>query len=166
MYFFLKLYYFLFFSENEKNYFLKKIFFEKGKVSYYSDKFEGKKTASGDIFSQNKFTAAHRKLPIPSIILIIYEKKNKIYGLKVLVNDRGPYKKNRILDLSKKVFMKIDNLKRGVTNITYFFLFKDTFFLRKNKNFFKKQKKLKMLDIFYSIFENIFFYQLNLIFFS
>jgi rare lipoprotein A len=89
-----------------------------GTASWYGADFHGKKTASGQVYNQHKLTAAHRTLPIPSLIKVtnIDTKKSVI----VLVTDRGPYvpgKSTRILDLSKAAFQKIGNLRQGVINV-------------------------------------------------
>ncbi|WP_396178309.1 septal ring lytic transglycosylase RlpA family protein [Flavobacterium sp.] len=86
-------------------------------ASYYADKFDGRKTASGAIFSNRKLTAAHRKLAFGTQLRVtnVANKKSVI----VTVNDRGPFKKKRELDLSKEAFMEItDNKNHGVLTVT------------------------------------------------
>ena len=62
---------------------------ESGLASYYSDKFIGKKTASGEIYSKTEFTAAHRKLPFNTLVRVTNTRNGKwIY---VRINDRGPF---------------------------------------------------------------------------
>jgi rare lipoprotein A len=85
-------------------------------ASYYADKFEGRKTASGQIFSNNKLTCAHRTLVFGTKLKVI-NPTNKKYIL-VVVNDRGPQKTSREIDLSKIAFMKIaDNIKQGTLKV-------------------------------------------------
>jgi rare lipoprotein A len=81
-----------------------------GVASFYADKFNGKKTASGDIFDNSKLTCAHRTLPFGTPILI----KNPDTGsvCEVIVNDRGPYAHNRVVDLSKAAAKKL-----GITGL-------------------------------------------------
>tara|TARA_R110000787_G_scaffold22308_5_gene64944 strand:- start:533 stop:976 length:444 start_codon:yes stop_codon:yes gene_type:complete len=86
-----------------------------GLASFYNDKFEGKTTASGQIFHQKKLTAAHRTLPFNTRIKVI-NLKNKRTVI-VTVNDRGPFVKGRILDLSKAAAKKLGFIKDGVTKI-------------------------------------------------
>lgn len=73
---------------------------EYGTASYYGYSFKGKPTASGELFSPNKLTAAHKTLPLGTVIKVTNEKNNK--SVYVRVNDRGPYIKGRVLDLSTK----------------------------------------------------------------
>lgn len=83
-----------------------------GYVSFYGDEFHGRGTASGDTFSQDEFTAAHPSLPFGSILRL----KNPETGaqVEVRVNDRGPYMKRRIVDLSRRAFETIAPLGTGV----------------------------------------------------
>jgi rare lipoprotein A len=69
-----------------------------GVASYYGKEFNGRKTASGERYSDRKFTAAHRKLPFGTMVKVtnLYNGKS----VTVRVNDRGPFKKGRIIDLS------------------------------------------------------------------
>ena len=87
-----------------------------GLLSYYADKFNGRKTASGEKFSNGKMTAAHKTLPFGTHIKVTNTANGK--AVKVRVNDRGPFAKNRELDLSKKAFMKItDNKNHGTLKV-------------------------------------------------
>lgn len=88
---------------------------EKGKASYYSDKFDGGKTASGEIFRQNKLTAAHRTLPFGTIVTVINPANGKT--VTVRVNDRGPFVNGRIIDLSRAAAKAIDIIKQGVAAV-------------------------------------------------
>ncbi len=71
-----------------------------GKGSFYSDKFHGRKTATGEKFDQNKPTAASKELPLGSKATVTNEETGK--STEVIVNDRGPYVPGRVIDLSKK----------------------------------------------------------------
>ncbi len=71
---------------------------EVGSASWYGDDFHGKRTANGEIFDKNKITAAHRTLPLPCIVRVTNLENGM--SLLVRVNDRGPFAKERILDLS------------------------------------------------------------------
>jgi rare lipoprotein A len=87
----------------------------KGKVSYYANKFHGRKTASGKIFDNTKLTCAHKTLPFGTLLKII----NPIDGRFVIVEviDRGPYIKKRVVDLSRSAFLKIGSLEKGILNV-------------------------------------------------
>ncbi len=94
-----------------------KVFKSKVEASYYDDKFNGKKTASGAIFSNSKLTAAHRTLAFGTKVKVTNTANNK--SVEVEINDRGPFKKTREIDLSKKAFMQItENKNNGVLTIS------------------------------------------------
>ena len=89
---------------------------ENAKASWYSVKTNrGTATASGEIFSDTKITAAHKTLPLGTIVQIT----NLDNGKSVLarINDRGPYVPNRIIDLSPAAFAEIANLESGVIRV-------------------------------------------------
>ncbi len=73
---------------------------EFGTASYYGVDFHGKPTASGETYSQNKLTAAHKTLPLGTILKVTNAQNNK--SVYVKVNDRGPFVKGRIVDVSTK----------------------------------------------------------------
>jgi rare lipoprotein A len=106
-------------------------FIEDGECSYYHDSFNNKITASGDVFLNEKWTCAHKFLPLPSIILVVFLHQNKRKAIKILINDRGPYIKGRILDVSKNVADKMGFVNKGIINIKIFFLPLDTINLLK-----------------------------------
>ncbi len=85
---------------------------ENGKASYYADKFEGRKTASGETFRQNGLTAAHRTLPFGTKVKVINISNGK--SVTVRVNDRGPFSQGRVIDLSKKAAKRIGMISTGV----------------------------------------------------
>ena len=88
------------------------VFFKKNAhASYYHDKFNGKKTASGKRFDNKKLTAAHRKFPFGTKLKITNEANGK--SVVVEVTDRGPFARGREIDLSKKAFMDIASNKRS-----------------------------------------------------
>ena len=88
---------------------------EKGKACWYGSEFQGKPTASGEAFDMNKMTAAHRKLPFNTIVLV----KNLENGrtVKVRINDRGPWTRGRLIDLSKAAAAEIGMLSAGVVPV-------------------------------------------------
>lgn len=86
-------------------------------ASYYHDKFNGKRTASGDIFNNKEFTAAHRKLAFGTKVKVTNLRNGK--SVTVEVNDRGPFHSSRALDLSKAAFDEIGDLRKGTMPIEY-----------------------------------------------
>ncbi|MBB1139777.1 septal ring lytic transglycosylase RlpA family protein [Myroides sp. WP-1] len=86
------------------------------KASYYHDKFSGKKTASGAIFDNTKYTAAHKSLPFGTKIKVTNLKNKR--SVVLTVTDRGPFVKGRTVDVSKRAFMDLtDNIGRGVLDV-------------------------------------------------
>ena len=96
---------------------------ETGRASYYADKFNGRRTANGEIFRQRKKTAASKTLPFGTIVKV----KNLSNGktVKVRINDRGPFVEGRIIDLSKKAAKKIDMIRAGVQPVQIKYTLKD-----------------------------------------
>lgn len=80
-------------------------------ASYYADKFNGRKTASGKKFSNKKYTAAHRKLPFGTIVRVTNEANGQC--VLVEITDRGPFARGREIDLSKRAFMEIASNKNS-----------------------------------------------------
>ena len=89
---------------------------EIGMASWYGPGFHGKKTANGEIFNQNIISAAHRTLPLPSIVKVTNLDNGKILGF-VRVNDRGPFARNRIIDLSKEAAKQLGFVNKGVAKV-------------------------------------------------
>lgn len=93
-----------------------KVLKSKAEASYYHDKFNGRKTASGEKFSNSKLTAAHRTLPFGTKVKVTNLANDK--SVVVEINVRGPFKKSREIDLSKKAFMEItDNKNHGTLKV-------------------------------------------------
>jgi rare lipoprotein A len=90
------------------------IYAERGLASWYGRKFHGRPTASGEIYNMYAMTAAHPTLPIPSYARV----RNPANGREVIVrvNDRGPFHKGRVIDLSYTAALKLD-LLRGVAPV-------------------------------------------------
>ncbi|MBK0382798.1 septal ring lytic transglycosylase RlpA family protein [Pedobacter sp. SD-b] len=86
-----------------------------GKASYYADKFNGRRTASGEKFRSSKLTAAHKTLPFGTKVKVTNLRNHR--SVKVKINDRGPFVAGRIIDLSKKAARKIGIDKEGVGNV-------------------------------------------------
>lgn len=85
-------------------------------VSWYGYK-ERRITASGEVLNNNSLTAAHKTLRFGTKVLVTNLENGK--SVTVRINDRGPFVKNRILDLSKGAFQEISNLNKGVIKIKY-----------------------------------------------
>lgn len=90
--------------------------YQTGKASYYGKDFHGKKTASGEIYNMTALTAAHMTLPFGTQVKVTHIKNKQ--SVVVTINDRGPYAKGRIIDLSWAAAQKIGLLKDGVTQVT------------------------------------------------
>jgi rare lipoprotein A len=88
---------------------------EEGLASYYSSEFQGKKTSSGETFDKNKLTAAHRSYPFGTIVKVTNMKNGK--EVQVRVNDRGPVKPERIIDLSYAAAEEIGLIKLGLVRV-------------------------------------------------
>lgn len=89
---------------------------QKGKASYYHDKFHGRRTSSGERLNQTKLTAAHRKFLFNTIVRVTNLNNDK--SVIVRINDRGPYKyKNRIIDLTLSAAKKIGLIRKGVAPV-------------------------------------------------
>ncbi len=88
---------------------------ETGRASWYGPNFHGRLTANGEQYNMNELTAAHRTLPFNTRVLV----QNEDSGQAVLVriNDRGPYAKNRIIDLSREAAKKVGMIGPGVANV-------------------------------------------------
>lgn len=86
-------------------------------ASYYHDKFNGRKTASGEIFDNTKLTAANRTLPFGTRIKVTNLNNGKEVIVKI--NDRGPFHSSRALDISKAAFNEIGNTSHGTIPVEY-----------------------------------------------
>lgn len=87
------------------------------KASYYHQKFNGRKTASGERFNNNTYTAAHKTLPIGTMVRVTNVKTKQ--SVIVRINDRGPYVKGREIDLSRRAASDIGMLGQGVALVQY-----------------------------------------------
>ena len=86
-----------------------------GLASWYGAKHHGKRTASGEIFDQKKFTAAHRTLPWGSIVKVTNLDNGK--SVEVRINDRGPFSKGRIIDVSRAAARALGMVESGVSPV-------------------------------------------------
>jgi rare lipoprotein A len=102
-------------SGMESNEFREDRFFQKGYASWYGREFHGKITASGERFDMNQLTAAHKTLPFGSIVEVRNLENGKSVRLKI--NDRGPYRGNRIIDVSYEAARALDMVKSGEASV-------------------------------------------------
>lgn len=88
---------------------------ETGYASWYGGKFQGRRTASGEIFDTHKMTAAHKTLPFGTIVEVTNLNNGK--STQVRINDRGPFVESRIIDLSMAAAKAIEMLGSGVAPV-------------------------------------------------
>ena len=92
-----------------------KSYTKEGMASYYHLKFNGRRTASGDVYNSTQFTAAHKTLPINSYALVTNLHNNR--KVIVRINDRGPFSDKRLIDLSHAAAKEIGLISRGMGNV-------------------------------------------------
>jgi rare lipoprotein A len=88
---------------------------QEGLASYYADRFEGRTTASGEIFSQSKLTAAHKTLKFGTMVRVTRVDDGR--SVVVRVNDRGPFVEGRIIDLSRRAAEQLGMIAAGVVRV-------------------------------------------------
>ena len=86
-----------------------------GLASFYSNKFNGRKTANGEIFSNQKLTAAHNTLPLGTYVRVTNLRNKR--SVVVKINDRLHHKNKRIIDLSRAAATKLGFIKSGITRV-------------------------------------------------
>ena len=86
-----------------------------GKGSWYGKRFQGKRTANGERYNMYSYTAAHRTFPFNSMVKVTNLKNGR--SIIVRINDRGPYHRGRIIDLSYLAAKKLGYAKRGVAKL-------------------------------------------------
>ena len=92
-----------------------KSYTKEGMASYYHLKFNGRRTASGDVYNSTQFTAAHKTLPINSYALVTNLHNNR--KVIVRINDRGPFSDKRLIDLSHAAAKEIGLISRGMGHV-------------------------------------------------
>ena len=90
-------------------------YYEEGMASYYADEFNGRRTSNGEVYDMNKFTAAHRTLPFNTKVKVINLLTGK--AITVRVNDRGPFKDDRIIDLSLAAAKELELVGHGTVKV-------------------------------------------------
>ncbi len=86
-----------------------------GVASFYSNKFNGRKTSNGEIFSQQKLTAAHNSLPLGTYVRVTNLRNGK--SVVVKINDRLHHRNKRIIDLTRLAAQKLGFVKSGLTRV-------------------------------------------------
>lgn len=95
-------------------------FYERGVASWYGPGFHGRKTASGEVFDQEALTAAHPRLPFGTRVLV--RRVDTGETVVVRINDRGPFKKGRVIDLSRAAARAIGLVQSGTAEVAIFLL--------------------------------------------
>lgn len=90
-------------------------FYQQGIASWYGHPFHGSATASGEIYDMHTLTAAHKELPLGSKVLVTNLENNR--QIEVLINDRGPFIKNRIIDISLAGARRLEMEKNGTAMV-------------------------------------------------
>ena len=119
-------------------------YLERGVASWYGPNFDGKRTANGEIFNMNLLTAAHKTLQLPSLVKVTNIENNK--SLILRVNDRGPFVKNRIIDVSKKAASILGFQKHGTANVVVEYYGRAKIYDKDGKIIKQKKKTSKEKD--------------------
>ena len=90
-------------------------YIETGVASYYADKYHGRPTASGEIYDMNGISAAHPSLPLGTVVKVTNLENGR--SVTVPINDRGPFKKKRIIDLSLGAARVIGMVDKGTARV-------------------------------------------------
>lgn len=122
-----------------------------GTASWYGDDFHCKKTANGESFNKNQLSAAHNTLPLPSVARVTNLENGR--SVDVIINDRGPFAHNRIIDLSEKAAKELGMKAQGLATVRVQFLPKESNELMsklpsKKKIYYKGKGKHKPLSNF------------------
>lgn len=88
---------------------------EIGQASFYADRFQNRKTANGERYNAHHHTAAHRTLPFGTKVRVTNVQNGK--SVVVRINDRGPFIRGRVIDLSRSAFASIGNISSGLVKV-------------------------------------------------
>ncbi len=91
---------------------------ERGMASWYGEQFHGRRTASGEPFDKHEFTAAHKTLPFGTLVRVRHARTGK--EVTVRINDRGPFTRGRVIDLSRAAASAIGLMQTGVAPVLVF----------------------------------------------
>lgn len=89
--------------------------FQSGVASFYANKFHGRQTANGEIFDNGAMTAAHKTLEFGTIVRVTNRRNGR--EVVVRINDRGPWIKGRVIDLSRAAAREIGMIRRGTARV-------------------------------------------------
>lgn len=95
-------------------------YYQSGIASYYADKFHGRLTSCGEVYDHSKMTAAHPKLPFGTLVRVV--RKSTGESVVVRINDRGPFVKGRVIDLSKAAAREIGIIGAGLAQVEIFII--------------------------------------------
>jgi rare lipoprotein A len=90
-------------------------FVQSGMASWYGIEQQGHRTANGETFNRHKLTAASRQLPFDTVVEVTNQKNGR--SVEVRINDRGPFKKGRVIDLSEAAANRLDMEKSGTAPV-------------------------------------------------
>ena len=90
-------------------------YMQRGKASWYGEKYHGRETASGEIFNKNAMTAAHKELPFDTWVEVFNLDNGR--KVRVRINDRGPFIEGRIIDLSQRAADELGMLTAGLAEV-------------------------------------------------
>ena len=88
---------------------------ERGKASFYASKYQARKTASGELLNNRSMTGAHKTLPFGTVVRVTNIRNGRYVD--VVINDRGPFVRGRIIDLTQAAFSRIEDLKAGLADV-------------------------------------------------
>lgn len=90
-------------------------FLEEGIAAYYATAFHGRRTASGAVYDERDLTAAHRTLPFGTRVRVTHLENGR--EVVVTINDRGPFTKGRVIDLSREAARRLDLIRDGIAPV-------------------------------------------------
>lgn len=93
---------------------------ESGVASYYSDSLAGRSTASGEPYEPGKLTAAHKSLAFGSVVCVVHQDSQR--SVVVTINDRGPFVRGRVIDLSRAAARRLDLLVAGIASVDVYLM--------------------------------------------
>jgi len=116
---------------------------ETGLASWYGEPFHGRATATGEIYDMNRVSAAHKTLPLPSTVEVTNLENGRV--LTVRVNDRGPFVRGRIIDLSRRAAQLLGFKKQGIAKVRVRIIpsEQDSFVMRPRKISPTEQRQVK-----------------------
>jgi rare lipoprotein A len=91
------------------------VFLQEGTASWYGPGFHGRRTANGEVFDQHRLTAAHRSLPLGAVAQVTNVANGS--SVRVRINDRGPFVKGRVIDLSHAAAARLGMKRSGLARV-------------------------------------------------